>query len=122
MTTGYFNCTSRYESVLLEEGGGEREIWVAAPSANGFFGAKGAASLITRAYSLIEQSLYTSIAEMGQSHRVSLREYVREGWTYHAKGLWLQEGGEDNQREPFLTIVGSTNFGERSVHRDLEAS
>lgn len=49
--------------------------------------------------------------------RVRLREYQRQGWTYHAKGLWYHE---TPQQTPSLTLVGSPNFGERSTIRDLE--
>ncbi|XP_075911737.1 CDP-diacylglycerol--glycerol-3-phosphate 3-phosphatidyltransferase, mitochondrial-like [Petromyzon marinus] len=45
-------------------------------------------------------------------------EYKRPGWTFHAKGLWVTLPGHHS---PSLTLVGSTNFGHRSVERDLEA-
>lgn len=50
---------------------------------------------------------------------LKLREYVRPGWTFHAKGLWLQPR---DALHPVLTFVGSSNFGERSKFRDLEAN
>uniref|UniRef100_A0A8B9C0V8 CDP-diacylglycerol--glycerol-3-phosphate 3-phosphatidyltransferase n=1 Tax=Anser brachyrhynchus TaxID=132585 RepID=A0A8B9C0V8_9AVES len=50
--------------------------------------------------------------------RVQLQEYSRAGWTFHAKGLWLYLAGSNL---PCLTLIGSPNFGYRSVHRDLEA-
>ena len=34
---------------------------------------------------------------------------------FHAKGVWCVQDGL-----PSLTIIGSSNFGHRSVHRDLE--
>lgn len=46
-----------------------------------------------------------------------MQEYLRPGWTYHAKGLWYYPPGSEF---PSLTLVGSPNFGERSVKRDLE--
>jgi len=46
-----------------------------------------------------------------------LMEWQREGWTWHAKGLWI----ESPKEKRVATIVGSSNFGYRSVHRDLEA-
>lgn len=49
---------------------------------------------------------------------MSLLEYERTGWTYHAKGLWYYLPGSTL---PNLTLIGSSNFGERSVNRDLEA-
>jgi CDP-diacylglycerol--glycerol-3-phosphate 3-phosphatidyltransferase len=39
------------------------------------------------------------------------------GWTYHAKGLWVAESDEE---DPFMTVVGSSNYGKRSFALDLE--
>lgn len=50
---------------------------------------------------------------MGLQKRITLREYVRPGWTYHAKGLWYTL---PNERKPTLTFIGSSNFGERNVY------
>lgn len=49
---------------------------------------------------------------------MSLFEYERPGWTYHAKGLWYYL---PDSSLPNVTLIGSSNFGERSVNRDLEA-
>lgn len=48
---------------------------------------------------------------------MTLHEYLRKDWTYHAKGLWYYASGS---KYPSLTLIGSPNFGERSVKRDLE--
>lgn len=48
---------------------------------------------------------------------MALLEYERPGWSYHAKGLWYYLPESDL---PNLTLIGSSNFGERSVNRDLE--
>lgn len=40
-----------------------------------------------------------------------------QGWTYHAKGLWVSLNGE---AEPSITIVGSSNYTKRSYSLDLE--
>ncbi|CAB0003143.1 unnamed protein product [Nesidiocoris tenuis] len=52
-----------------------------------------------------------------QTGRISMYEYIRAGWTYHAKGLWYYPPQESR---PIMTLVGSSNFGSRSVQRDLE--
>lgn len=57
------------------------------------------------------------IEKAREDDRITLREYLRGGWTYHAKGLWYYP---PNSEYPCLTLVGSPNFGERSVKRDLE--
>jgi phosphatidylserine/phosphatidylglycerophosphate/cardiolipin synthase-like enzyme len=40
------------------------------------------------------------------------------GWTFHAKGIWYYLPGETL---PSATLIGSPNFGFRSVEKDLEA-
>jgi CDP-diacylglycerol--glycerol-3-phosphate 3-phosphatidyltransferase len=40
------------------------------------------------------------------------------GWTFHAKGIWYYLPGE---KLPSATLIGSPNFGFRSVEKDLEA-
>ena len=41
-----------------------------------------------------------------------------DGWTYHAKGLWVTL---PNEKGPSMTIVGSSNYTKRSYSLDLEA-
>lgn len=45
---------------------------------------------------------------IGQAHRITILEYQRSGWTYHAKGLWHTLAGRN---APHLTLIGSSNFG-----------
>ena len=56
---------------------------------------------------------------------VSLREYGRRGWQFHAKGLWLSPPSDDDadgaDSDPVATLVGSSNYGVRSARRDIEA-
>lgn len=44
-------------------------------------------------------------------------EYFRGEWTFHTKGLWLYEANEET---PSLTIIGSSNYSQRSYARDNE--
>lgn len=53
-----------------------------------------------------------------QAERIHLFEYEKPDWTYHAKGLWYYL---PDAELPSMTLIGSSNFGERSVNRDLEA-
>ncbi|XP_054831966.1 CDP-diacylglycerol--glycerol-3-phosphate 3-phosphatidyltransferase, mitochondrial isoform X2 [Eublepharis macularius] len=117
LTTGYFNLTQAYMDLIL----GTRakyQILLASPEVNGFFGAKGVAGAIPAAYVHIEQQFFSEVCFLGQQERIRLQEYSRSGWTFHAKGLWLHLAGSSL---PCLTLIGSPNFGYRSVHRDLEA-
>nr|XP_032654997.1 CDP-diacylglycerol--glycerol-3-phosphate 3-phosphatidyltransferase, mitochondrial isoform X2 [Chelonoidis abingdonii] len=117
LTTGYFNLTQAYMDLVLGTRA-QYQILLASPEVNGFFGAKGVAGAIPAAYVYIEHQFYSEVCCLGQQDRVQLLEYSRNGWTFHAKGLWLYLAGSSL---PCLTLIGSPNFGYRSVHRDLEA-
>ncbi|XP_029382939.1 CDP-diacylglycerol--glycerol-3-phosphate 3-phosphatidyltransferase, mitochondrial [Echeneis naucrates] len=117
LTSGYFNLTRAYMRLVLGAGASYR-ILTASPEVNGFFGAKGVAGAIPAAYIHIARQFYNRVCQLGQQERVHLHEYHRPQWTFHAKGLWYYLQGQDR---PCLTLIGSPNFGYRSVHRDLEA-
>ena len=117
LATGYFNLTSEYCDALLRDCQGTCHLLTAHPTANGFFSAKGIAGGIPAAYTKIEESFIKYCNNMGQQKRVTLWEFIRPGWTYHAKGLWYSLPG---QVQPCLTLIGSPNFGYRSVKKDLE--
>jgi CDP-diacylglycerol--glycerol-3-phosphate 3-phosphatidyltransferase len=53
------------------------------------------------------------------SSRVQLFEWHKASWSYHAKGLWLTLA---RASQPQLTMIGSPNFGARSVQRDTETA
>ncbi|XP_016385999.1 CDP-diacylglycerol--glycerol-3-phosphate 3-phosphatidyltransferase, mitochondrial-like [Sinocyclocheilus rhinocerous] len=117
LTSGYFNLTRTYMQLVLGAAADYR-ILMASPEINGFFGAKGVAGAIPEAYVHLARQFYNKVCQLGQQSRVHLHEYHRPNWTFHAKGLWYYVGGRDR---PCLTLIGSPNFGYRSVHRDLEA-
>lgn len=118
LTTGYFNLTQIYMNTIATECQAQCDILMAHPNANGFQGAKGPAGGIPMAYSQISKNFLKKLIETNQSDRIKLYEYQRPGWTYHAKGLWYYLPGSYT---PDLTLIGSSNFGERSVNRDLES-
>jgi CDP-diacylglycerol---glycerol-3-phosphate 3-phosphatidyltransferase len=139
LATGYFNLTQNYMDTISNDCQASCNILMAHPSvststatesfhpekvknvfipqANGFQGAKGPAGGIPAAYTLIAKKFYQRLVNDNQHNRVSLSEYERPGWTYHAKGLWYYL---PHTKLPALTVIGSSNFGERSVNRDLE--
>ncbi|XP_031639540.1 CDP-diacylglycerol--glycerol-3-phosphate 3-phosphatidyltransferase, mitochondrial [Contarinia nasturtii] len=118
LTTGYFNLTQTYMDTLATKCQANCDILMAHPNANGFQGAKGPAGGIPAAYSQISKNFLKKLIECNESERIKLYEYQRSGWTYHAKGLWYYLPGSYT---PDLTLIGSSNFGERSVNRDLES-
>jgi len=115
--TGYFNITDEYSKDILEESQSNFNILLAHPQANGFLGAGGLAGGIPAAYTYLAKQFFSRIQEKDQSVRVKMFEFQREGWTYHAKGLWYSTSAS---KDPCLTMVGSPNYGYRSVMKDLE--
>lgn len=113
--TGYFNLTQRYVEAILKKPRVHFELLMAHPTANGFLNAKGVAGGIPFAYTILASRFLASVSHL----KVSMYEYIKSGWTYHAKGLWYSES---TTGKPVLTLIGSSNFGERSLRRDLECS
>lgn len=67
----------------------------------------------------IFSALYAEL-EMRLPHAKFLY-YERDGWTFHAKGLWISRR-EKNDSSLFAAIVGSGNFGARSEAMDAESN
>ncbi|CDS04092.1 hypothetical protein LRAMOSA07047 [Lichtheimia ramosa] len=117
LTSGYFNFTDRYKAMILRAPARFRFL-TASPKANGFFNSKGVSRYLPPAYTWIEKQFFNHVKRAGRSNEISIEEYGRQGWTYHAKGLWASLQGNDDIS---LTLIGSPNFGHRSSQRDLEA-
>ncbi|XP_069685136.1 CDP-diacylglycerol--glycerol-3-phosphate 3-phosphatidyltransferase, mitochondrial isoform X2 [Periplaneta americana] len=117
LATGYFNLTQEYTISIINHSAASFNILMAHPTANGFLGAQGPAGGIPAAYTLLASAFFKQQQISGQEQRIQMAEFQKKGWTYHAKGLWYTLPG---QNLPILTLVGSPNFGNRSVCRDLE--
>lgn len=83
--------------------------------------------LIPEGYTLLESRFYADAARHGRvgPGGVRLQEWEREGWTYHAKGMWVsesKESGEAKNSDPFFTFIGSSNLSTRSLQLDTELS
>lgn len=72
---------------------------------------------IPDAFTQFAKEFYDKTLKSGQIDRITLQEYLRDQWTFHAKGLWYRPPRE---LLPNLTLIGSPNFGHRSIKRDLE--
>jgi CDP-diacylglycerol--glycerol-3-phosphate 3-phosphatidyltransferase len=126
LTSPYFNFTDKYTQLMLESRA-DIQIIVASPEANGFWQGSGMSGYIPHAYSKVLQDFFNRVNRHDQQHRIELYEYFRNDWTFHAKGLWIslaEDLGQDKQARddlPSLTMIGSPNFGVRSVVRDLES-
>lgn len=128
LTSGYFGLYAAYKRAVVDSPAPVRVI-AASPKANGFYGSKGVSSLIPEGYTLLERRFYADAAKNGRvgPGGVRLQEWEREGWTYHAKGMWVSEAEEGETPEqavehPFLTFIGSSNLSTRSLQLDTELS
>lgn len=119
LTSGYFGLYSAYKRAVLDSPA-PVSIIAAAPESNGFFGSKGPSRLIPEGYTLLERRFWADAKSRGRAGPggITLKEWRKDGWTYHAKGLWIAPPAED----PFLTFIGSSNLSTRSLNLDTEMS
>ena len=65
-----------------------------------------------------------SVLRSNKKHQnISIHEYEKGDWSYHAKGAWVYEkplAGESDVVGPALTVIGSSNYSYRSNRRDTE--
>ena len=112
LTSGYFGLYRPYQDLILKSSIG-CEILCASPKvcrtylgsnlsglildpmqANGFYGSRGLSGLIPEGYTLLERRFMRAVraagrdtgSQNGSTDAIGLSEWVREGWTYHAKG------------------------------------
>jgi CDP-diacylglycerol---glycerol-3-phosphate 3-phosphatidyltransferase len=121
LCTAYFNLADNYE-VLLEkflESSIPLELIVASPKSNSFYGSKGLKKYIPAIYESLLYQFYKRLdtQTMNTQKLLQIREFERVGWTFHAKGIWCF----DHTELPFLASIGSSNYGSRSIYRDVEA-
>jgi CDP-diacylglycerol--glycerol-3-phosphate 3-phosphatidyltransferase len=79
--------------------------------------------LLPAAYTLLSRRFLERVENQNRSKDIILKEWRRgtvgvgEGWTYHAKGLWVSLDGEKGAS---MSVVGSSNYTKRSYSLDLE--
>ncbi|OJJ41402.1 hypothetical protein ASPWEDRAFT_34956 [Aspergillus wentii DTO 134E9] len=130
-TAGYFNMHPVLSSLLIESTSASHTssttrgtVLTASPWANGFFGSAGISGMLPAAYTHLSARFLDRVAQAQRTDSIQLKEWRRgtvgepEGWTYHAKGLWITLPKEEH---PSLTFVGSSNYTKRSYSLDLEA-
>ena len=132
LATGYFNLPTALQALIIGPRGASTCVHAltASPLANGFWGAAGVAGAVPLAYCQLERVFYRAAERAGRlmadpegaprAPGIALHEYERAGWTFHAKGLWLQGHGGGEGGDTMTSIVGSSNYGMRGTHRDLE--
>ena len=94
LTSGYFSLYPPYKALLASprpQGASARvRIICAAPESNGFFGSRGVSGWIPEGYTWFEKKFWNLLRRNqrldGPNGGVEIREWKKEGWTYHAKG------------------------------------
>ncbi|MCJ1247876.1 CDP-diacylglycerol--glycerol-3-phosphate 3-phosphatidyltransferase [Trapelia coarctata] len=121
-------------------------VLTASPWANGFYGSKGVSGLLPPAYTLLSRRFLQAANKIAPG-AIELREWRLgtvgrpEGWTYHAKGLWLtlpslqtlsplspssaaanppSNPAQSPSPGPSITTIGSSNYTTRSYSLDTE--
>ncbi|KAI9103210.1 hypothetical protein DFS34DRAFT_607835 [Phlyctochytrium arcticum] len=117
LSSGYLNFP-QFLLDLITTSTAEYQILTAAPEANGFYRSAGVSRYLPGAYTYLEQLLIRYAGRKAQDGGVKVLEWKREQWTFHAKGIWMTPLGEST---PVATLIGSSNYGYRSMYRDLEA-
>lgn len=124
-TAGYFNPDPSLTRLLINTQSEKGTVVTASPWANGFYGSKGVSGLLPPAYTLLSRRFLEGVQRAHRSPAITLKEWRKGtvgepgGWTYHAKGLWVTM---PNEKDPSITLVGSSNYTKRSYSLDLEAN
>ncbi|KAI9041656.1 CDP-diacylglycerol--glycerol-3-phosphate 3-phosphatidyltransferase [Aspergillus affinis] len=129
-TAGYFNIHPVLSSLLIASTSTSETssttrgtVLTASPWANGFYGSSGISGMLPAAYTHLSARFLDRVAVAQRTNSIQLKEWRRgtvgepDGWTYHAKGLWITLPKEEH---PSLTFVGSSNYTKRSYSLDLE--
>jgi CDP-diacylglycerol---glycerol-3-phosphate 3-phosphatidyltransferase len=136
-TAGYFNPSPFLVNLLLRTASVQNTVITASQQANGFYGSKGVSGLLPPAYTLLSRRFLERAEREGRKADIGLKEWRRGtvgedgGWTYHAKGLWISVPSPSSLSPPSpsslekegvsISVVGSSNYTQRSYALDLEA-
>ncbi|KAL6451485.1 PGS1 CDP-diacylglycerol--glycerol-3-phosphate 3-phosphatidyltransferase [Candida maltosa Xu316] len=123
-TAGYFNMLPEYQNRLLN-GKSKGTIITASPKANSFYKSPGVSYYLPQAYLLFAKQFLEQVKHLGKSALITVYEWQKgivntpNGWSYHAKGLWVTA---PNENEPSITVIGSSNYTKRAYSCDLESN
>ncbi|KAH3685629.1 hypothetical protein WICPIJ_003376 [Wickerhamomyces pijperi] len=123
-TAGYFNMLPEIKQRLLSSPSTGKVI-TASPFANGFYLSSGISGCLPDAYLHLSRKFLGDVHFSGKQDDIILNEWKKGvvntegGWSYHAKGLWVNAPNED---APSVTIIGSSNYTRRAYNFDLESN
>lgn len=123
-TAGYFNM---HKDLLdrISHSLASGRIITAAPQANSFYRSKGVSKYVPDAYLYNAKKFISKITKLHKKDLIKLLEWQNGvihhpgGWSYHAKGIWVNL---PNEKEPSISVVGSSNYTKRAYSLDLETN
>lgn len=107
LCTAYLNFPSCHLKLLKDK---NFNLITASPETNTFNNFSFLGTFITETYK------YSNYKTKTYLPNVNMFEYLRPEYTFHSKGLWLFN------EDYCVTIIGSTNFNQRSVYVDKESN
>lgn len=130
ITAGYFNVHPLIKSRLINCQS-KGDVITASPESNSFYKSKGISYYLPDAYVYncqlfledLEKKTIKSSSDLKK--RVKMLEWQNgivntpNGWSYHAKGLWINL---PHEKEPSISVIGSSNYTKRSYGLDLESN
>ncbi|CAK5081236.1 unnamed protein product [Meloidogyne enterolobii] len=118
LITAYFNLCDEYADWMLKKRSFLVNIVFGSPRTNGFYGGTGLSGSVPLLYLQNSLDFIRKSKEQGcEKSPFTFMEWDRDGWTFHAKGLWI----DFLNSKRIGTVIGSSNYGFRSSQRDLEA-
>jgi CDP-diacylglycerol---glycerol-3-phosphate 3-phosphatidyltransferase len=125
-TAGYFNPSEGVKRGLIHGKATTGTVINASAEANGFFGSPNPSGYLPDAYMILARRFLEDVERSGMKNAIKMEEWRHlprgsplDGWTYHAKGIWITP---PNSTQPILTLIGSSNFTRRSDRLDLEST
>lgn len=116
LASGYFNLAEGFKNKLLSlKSDIPCDVLMASEDVNSFKGAQGVMGSIPSFYTTMSLKFWRDI-QLNNKQNIRLWSFFKPKWTFHSKGLWI----ENHVDHTMLATIGSSNFGYRSVFRDLE--
>lgn len=121
ISTAYFNMEEKMKQSLMGSKNSFVSMLIANEKANGFYKARFPLGLVPEIYKFLTVQFHNLLEKSKMSSIFHLVEYHRQNWTFHGKGLWyFKENPKDHSENIACTIIGSSNYGLRSINRDTE--
>jgi CDP-diacylglycerol---glycerol-3-phosphate 3-phosphatidyltransferase len=85
ISSAYLNLPESFQRAILNSKANFK-LLTSAPEANGFYGSKGFSRFIPEAYTYLTSMVLNRLDSKAKNGQLSIVEYKRPEWTFHAKG------------------------------------